>query len=130
MNPRRSAIVSACIVVLIVIIMVFLAVICSWFIKKGPAIDEGFKNLTGTTAKKPYEIRILGPDCIGVIAKPMHKSNIGAGADIYNPTESFFKAIEELQKKYHIKYPPTAIIGGSVSGSSTSAIILVVEERR
>jgi hypothetical protein len=53
---------------------------------------------------------------------------MGTGANLYNPTTSIFKAIEELQKKYRIK-GITPIIGGTVSGSSTPAIILMVEER-
>ena len=127
MNQRKSVIVSCSIVVFIVAI--FFVFIVPWVNKKGPDIDKKLLDITGVAAEKPYEIRVLGPDCIGVIARPVHKSNIGSGMDIYDPTMSFFLAIEELQKQYRIKYPPTPIVGGSVSGSSTAAILLVVEKK-
>jgi hypothetical protein len=42
---------------------------------------------------------------------------------------SYFKATEEVQKKYRI-IGFALIIGGSVSGSSTPAMIFLVEEGR
>lgn len=125
MKSRQSSIASF--VVTALIFTIFLMVVIPWLQEKGPAIDSEFLKLTGTAEEKPYEICKLGPDCIGVIVKPVHKSNIGKGADIYNPITSIFKAIEELQIKYRIK-GIAPIIGGTVDGSSTPAIILVVEE--
>jgi len=127
MNLRREVLMSCLVVFLITVI--FIVFIAPWVNKKGPDIDKKLLDITGVAAEKPYEIRILGPDCIGVIAKPVRKSNIGSGMDIYDPTMSFFLAIKELQKQYRIKYPPTPIVGGSVSGSSTAAILLVVEKK-